>query len=227
MAKQRLTKEHKARVGRPRSSKRPIVESAREDVLRAAATLFSKQGYSATSTRQIAEAIGIKQPSLFSHFKKKEHILQELVHKSTERMFEALPKSDDETQSAAESLYLLMRCDFLFLMTEPYGIGGLLHLPELRNGPLADAVAQSRHQVIERYQRLIARGVKQGDFQTQDLTVATHTVFGMGESLWSWYSHDPTRSPEKIAEQIADLAMHALKIDARKLDAIKLRYGAD
>lgn len=38
-----------------------------------------QQGYQATSTRQIAEAVGITQPNLYYHFKGKEAIYYEVM----------------------------------------------------------------------------------------------------------------------------------------------------
>ncbi|KAA9106040.1 TetR/AcrR family transcriptional regulator [Microbacterium rhizomatis] len=47
----------------------------RERILRAASRLFLSQGYAATSTRDIALAAGIRQPSLYHHFATKADIL--------------------------------------------------------------------------------------------------------------------------------------------------------
>ncbi|GCF94210.1 TetR family transcriptional regulator [Enterococcus florum] len=45
-----------------------------QKILQVAEQLFMTQGYEATSTRQIAEALQITQPNLYYHFKKKEDI---------------------------------------------------------------------------------------------------------------------------------------------------------
>lgn len=47
----------------------------RERILRAASKLFLSKGYAATSTRDIAQAVGIRQPSLYYHFATKADIL--------------------------------------------------------------------------------------------------------------------------------------------------------
>lgn len=46
---------------------------------RAALELFTRQGYDATSLRQIADVLGINKASLYHHFPSKEAILQSLV----------------------------------------------------------------------------------------------------------------------------------------------------
>jgi len=66
--------------GRPRSAPRKASAlSTREEILAAAATLFGTQGYTETSTRQIADAVGIKQASLYYHFADKSQILRSLL----------------------------------------------------------------------------------------------------------------------------------------------------
>lgn len=68
------------RRGRPRSAPRANSSlSTREEILAAAASLFGSQGYTETTTRQIADAVGIKQASLYYHFADKSQILRSLL----------------------------------------------------------------------------------------------------------------------------------------------------
>ena len=48
-------------------------------ILRATAELIAKQGYSATSTRDIAAAVGVEQPAIYKHFSAKSDIFAALV----------------------------------------------------------------------------------------------------------------------------------------------------
>ena len=56
--------------------------STRERLLRAASALFATKGYFGTSTREIAELVEIRQPSLFHHFESKAAIAQVLLDRS-------------------------------------------------------------------------------------------------------------------------------------------------
>jgi len=68
------------RRGRPRSAPRAnSALSTRDEILAAAASLFGSQGYTETTTRQIADAVGIKQASLYYHFADKSQILRSLL----------------------------------------------------------------------------------------------------------------------------------------------------
>ena len=62
-------------VGRPRKNRpRRRGKTAREEILDASSELFTRRGFSTTSTHQIAEAVGIRQASLYYHFPSKNDI---------------------------------------------------------------------------------------------------------------------------------------------------------
>src|ERR1700760_2672764 len=66
--------------GSPRleQSRRPG-KTARGEILDAAAELFTSLGYASTSTRRIADAVGVRQASLYHHFATKDDILDALL----------------------------------------------------------------------------------------------------------------------------------------------------
>ena len=53
--------------------------NTKQEILEAALELFSVQGFEATSISQIADAVGIRKASLYSHFENKQAILDAIV----------------------------------------------------------------------------------------------------------------------------------------------------
>ena len=53
--------------------------NTKQEILEASLNLFSVQGFEATSISQIADAVGIRKASLYSHFESKQAILDALV----------------------------------------------------------------------------------------------------------------------------------------------------
>ena len=49
--------------------------NTKQEILEAALDLFSVQGFKATSVSQIADAVGIRKASMYSHFESKQEIL--------------------------------------------------------------------------------------------------------------------------------------------------------
>lgn len=53
--------------------------NTKQEILDAALELFSVQGYEATSISQLAEAVGVRKASIYSHFENKQAILDALL----------------------------------------------------------------------------------------------------------------------------------------------------
>ena len=63
----------------------PAKGTTKQEILNMALELFSVQGYEATSISQLAEAVGIRKASLYSHFENKQAILDELLKTTLEQ----------------------------------------------------------------------------------------------------------------------------------------------
>lgn len=60
-------------------------KSTKERILAAAPELFSTQGFEATSVSQIADEVGIRKASMYSHFTSKQEILEALIKEVSEQ----------------------------------------------------------------------------------------------------------------------------------------------
>jgi AcrR family transcriptional regulator len=61
-------------------------------ILDVAEELFASQGYDGTSLRQIADAVGIKEPGLYNHFASKQSLYEAVLHRALNPMTEALSR---------------------------------------------------------------------------------------------------------------------------------------
>jgi AcrR family transcriptional regulator len=153
------------RQGRPRHT--PPSDpgtSAREQILDAAAALFVERGIAATSTRMIAERVGIRQASLYYHFATKDEIVAELLAASVRpslEMVERIQALVPERANAAAALYAVAAMDVRTLCRTPYNIGTLYLLPEVQ-AERFDAFRVERGQLQESYGRLGALAASEG-----------------------------------------------------------------
>lgn len=190
------------KVGRPRHTA-PLRAgaSAREQILDAAAEMFSEQGYAAVSTRKIAEAVGVKQATLYYHFGSKEDILAGLLADTVtpSLAFAAQLPATEEPPHA--QLFALAYYDVGLLCASPWNIGALNFLPEMRSERFA-GFRRDRDLLCQEYGRRIHDGVEHGLFAVDSPEVATQLVFALAESVIGMRSDgidiDP-RLPEMIA----------------------------
>ena len=83
--------------------------NTKEIILQVALSLFSKKGYSGVSIRDISKEVGIKESSIYNHFKNKQEIFQTLCHyfiNETNEMALSYYKRISETTSVTEKEFL-------------------------------------------------------------------------------------------------------------------------
>jgi AcrR family transcriptional regulator len=80
-------------------------QSMREKILDAAADLFSRKGFYAVSIREITRTVGIKESSLYNHFRNKDQLLEEILDlfQSQEEEFFSGLSSTTEIEKIAKS----------------------------------------------------------------------------------------------------------------------------
>lgn len=118
--------------GRPRLvEQRRRGATGREEILDAAAELFTRHGYTGTSTRMIAEAVGIRQASMYHYFKNKDDILAALLDTTVAASLERARELSADDGPALERLLDLARFDVTQLAESRWNLGALYLLPEV------------------------------------------------------------------------------------------------
>jgi AcrR family transcriptional regulator len=117
--------------GLPRleQSRRPG-KTAREEILDAAAELFTNLGYASTSTRRIADAVGVRQASLYHHFATKDDILDALLSGTVDEPLRLAAELLAEKGPAAPRLHALVVGDVTQLCASRWNLGALYLLPD-------------------------------------------------------------------------------------------------
>jgi AcrR family transcriptional regulator len=196
------------RVGRPRAAQRPDSGlEPREELLAAAAELFTTLGYAATSTRAVAERAGMRQASMYHYVSGKEELLAQLLESTvTPSLAYARELLADDTVPAEDRLWELCRADVEVLCGGPHNLGGLYLLPEVRAERFAGFRAV-RAELKDAYRQLIAATTSGGALVKSELDVRTDLVFGLIEGVILVHRSDPDRSVSVFAEATADAAL--------------------
>jgi AcrR family transcriptional regulator len=196
------------RVGRPRAAQRPDSGlEPREELLAAAAELFTPLGYAATSTRAVAERAGMRQASMYHYVSGKEELLARLLESTvTPSLAYARELLADDTAPAGDRLWELCRADAEVLCGGPYNLGGLYLLPEVRAERFAGFRAV-RGELKGAYRQLPAATAVGGALAESELDLRTDLVFGLIEGVILVHRSDPERPVSVFAEAVADAAL--------------------
>ena len=89
----------------------------KEKILKTSLKLFSAKGYKATTVRDIAGAMGVKQSALYNHFKNKDEILETLISNLTSSAIVTLfdDKDTQELQKQGKALLASIATTFKLL----------------------------------------------------------------------------------------------------------------
>jgi AcrR family transcriptional regulator len=86
----------------------------KEKILKTALKLFSTKGFKATTVRDIAGAMGVKQSALYNHFKNKDEILETLISNLTSSAIVTLFDDKEAQDAHKQGKSLLMNIAITF-----------------------------------------------------------------------------------------------------------------
>jgi AcrR family transcriptional regulator len=186
--------------------------STHDRIIDAALTFFSTKGYDATTTKDIAAAVGMRDASLYKHFASKRAIFDACVDGMDRRMDGLMrqlglpeggtPEADATSYHGidADTLVRLGREIFLFYLEDPYASRYRRMLAMAQYGDLAlrdryralfmDAAIDYQSAV---FARLVRMGDLAGDPQTMALEFYAPIFF-----LLSRYDDDPDGREEAL-----------------------------
>ncbi|WP_067283216.1 TetR/AcrR family transcriptional regulator [Streptomyces jeddahensis] len=198
----------RGRVGRPRAAQRPDSGlSPRDELLAAAAELFTTRGYAATTTRALAERAGMRQATMYHYVSGKEDLLAELLESTvTPSLTLARRLLADDVSPAERRLWQLCRSDVELLCGGPHNLGGLYLLPEVRSERFAGFHAV-RAELKDAYRQLLAATDVGKTLGKSELALRTDLLFGLIEGVILIHRSDPERPVSAFAEATADAAL--------------------
>ncbi|MHC5903755.1 TetR/AcrR family transcriptional regulator [Streptomyces sp. S6] len=198
------------RVGRPRAVERVGVGvDPRGELLGAAAELFTRDGYAATSTRAVAERAGMRQATMYHYVSGKEELLVALLESTVAPSLACARGLLGEVgRGARERLWELCRADVEVLCGGEFNLGGLYLLPEVRGEGFAGFRA-AREELKGAYRELVGEA---GGLEGAELEVRTDLVFGLIEGVILVRRADPARDVSAFARATADAALRVVGV---------------
>ena len=198
--------------------------STRQRILREASLLFATKGYHGTSTREIAAAVGIQQPSLFHHFESKDAIMVELIAFDLDEPVAVAERQAAADGSPALRFYRYLVWDIAFLCSSPYNLSSI---EMVRTDPNFASAGQRFNRIAQARESMIAQAVAAGEFIEIDPTFAQQAILWMITGTVTEVSGEPTDRAREIARQLASFALRALLKNPSQLEEIQTIASTD
>ena len=184
----------------------------KQEIQVAAAKLFGKKGFAASSVRDIAQEVGLGAASLYNHMGSKDELLTTICFRCAGLFEEGMKRIDAADADPVEKIRQLIRLQIDIALHEESSLTVFndewRHLQE----PHLTAFLQLRRQYETAYLRIIREGMDQGKIKPTD----PYLVFQMILSSLRWLHLQGTRktklNEEQLTEQITSIIIKGITI---------------
>jgi AcrR family transcriptional regulator len=212
-------------------ARKPADQSVnRDDIIMAAADVLRRNGYDATTMKDIAAQVNLTAASLYHHFPNKDALLLAVLEGGLEVVISRIEPVVHSMRSATERLGEIVRLH-VTSVTGNTAVGAAMVF-EVR--PLMNFTAPPRNGngfETEIYQDFIARrdaffarrdyfedlfrcvvrdGIESGEFRPVDVGIFVKTMLGAHNWVGVWFKPDGRLEGSEVAEMFADTFVRSL-----------------
>lgn len=186
--------------------------STREVIADVAVRLFGLNGYTGTTMRDIAEAVGVLPGSLYAHIDSKETLLLEIVSDGIAR-FLAIEQSLEASADSPEArLRKAIRAHVDVVAEDPQRSLVVFHQWRFLSEPNRASAVAMRRRYANAYVKIVNDGKATGVFSTRlDTRIAVFSILGALNWIPEWYSDKGASSPGEIADKMAEALIFGLR----------------
>lgn len=183
--------------------------TVRDGILLASRDLFFEKGLTASSMRDIANAVGLAQSSLYNHFETKDALVMAVM----ERSFEVVDSAIRDEFGRPPSIELLRAVLKEHALQHVHGIKETsVFEAEGRHMPAAvrDRVVELRGVYERRFQELAAKLAQCGCLNREETRTKMRLILSAGGDIGRWYRIGGRLSEDQVADIFADMSLAAL-----------------
>lgn len=178
--------------------------------MRTAATrLFAERGYAGSSLRDLAREAGMSLSGLYHHFDSKDELLYELQRDAYERLMQPLADIPGDAEPKTK-LELLVQNHLRFFAADITGMKVLSHEAEALDGELAGRVRRIRRRYYRYFHDVVTELLRVCRRTDLNPRVATMTLFGMINWIYTWYKPAADGPPDTLASQMVGIFLDGL-----------------
>lgn len=185
--------------------------NTKQEILEAALDLFSTQGFEATSVSQIADAVGIRKASLYSHFASKQEILESLMTQVLEQYnkhsifihtdWDNAAFAEAKQNLSAEEVEQVVFTQIRYILHDPLVSKArkMLTIEQFRNAQMAELQTKQNYtNVMKYFTNLMRFFIQRGKLKDSDAEIMAAQLC-LPVSVWiNLCDREPEREDEVI-----------------------------
>jgi AcrR family transcriptional regulator len=173
-----------------------------EQTLRVAHDLFAERGYAAVKMDEIAAAVGVTKPLLYTYFGNKQRLYIACMERAGDALTATIAEAVAATSTPDEALRAGVRAFFAFLDSDRAAWAVLFDETLPRNGEVADRVAEYRGRIAELVSGAMVEQLPRArrDAARTEIEALSTAVLGAAEALAHWWLRTAALSAGDAAE---------------------------
>jgi AcrR family transcriptional regulator len=185
------------------------MSTRRRELTREAARLFAEKGYHGAALSEIADALGVKAPSLYAHVASKQDLLYAIMREGAEAFHRALDEVPEDVP-VVERIRLALRAH-LRVVAEQLDLATVF-VREWRHleGERRDEILRERRRYEQRFRDLFREGRELGELRT-DLDDGTAALLTLSAANWAYTWLTPGRDTDELADRFYALLVDGMR----------------
>ena len=189
----------------------------RERILQEAVALFYARGFTATTLDDIAAALGVTKPFIYTHFRSKTDLLAALCTPTIELSLAAVADAAKRPGTPTKRLYRAV-VDFTKVVLQRQANIAIFFREEKHLAPQALAeITALRKQFDRTLSQLLAEGVAAGEFVVADVNVAALAIGGMISWAYTWHRPNGRLPLDELGARMSELALQMAGVQTRQV----------
>lgn len=180
-------------------------------LIEVATDLFSRHGYEATTIRQIADGMGIKSASLYSHVGSKAEILREIVLDVAREFTESAISALSGTQTPEARIYALCRSHMRVMDNRAAAVVVYFHQWRKLSREYQDEIISLRREYEGMFRSAIAAGIAEGIYRPDSTAHSVRVLLGALNWTYEWRSPRRGVPAEDMADRILETIISGLR----------------
>jgi AcrR family transcriptional regulator len=173
-----------------------------QEILKTAAKIFADKGFHRTSVRDIARATKMSLAGLYYYFTTKEELLYLIQERCFVTLLERWQQAANPQSDARTRIRVFAENHLSFFWHNMHEMKVMAHEDESLTGEFNEKILVLKRRYVKVLMDLIAELQEQEDGPSIDLRVATFSLFGMMNWIYTWYQPKRDLSLPRLMEQM-------------------------
>lgn len=185
--------------------------STDERIWQAALTLFARQGFAGTTTRDIADASDLTPGSLYHYMGSKDDLLEQVMFGGMTGLLAASAKVVQATDDPVETVAGLVLLHVAVHAKHRLETKVVDREIEQLSPANRKKISAMRDEYETLWRSNIAAGIENGSFHVPDAHLAALALLGMCTEVATWYRPRGRMTPQALGLQFVDLSLSLLR----------------